>query len=147
MTTLMFRRLVTAALGLALMTSAAAEPLLVGQEKSSKKAKATAKGRLPAYYKDVVTEKQKTDIYALQLKYNGQIEALEQQLNTLQEQRDTEIEGLLSTEQKEKVEALRAAAAGKRKTKGASESTSTENTSAAEAAKPAAANATTKAAR
>ena len=113
MTTSMSRTLVAAALGLAFLTTAVMQPTLVGQEKAKKK----AKGRLPAYYAQVVTEKQRDEIYSIQKRYSDQLDVLQAQLKSLQEQRDTEIEGILSAEQKEKLNTLRAAAAGKRKAK------------------------------
>ena len=113
MTSSMFRTLGIAALGFALLSAIFSQPTLVGQEKAAKK----AKGRLPPYFAQVVTEKQRTEIYTLQKKYSDQIDALEAQLKSLQEQRDAEIEGLLSEEQKAKLNKLRADAVSKRKAK------------------------------
>jgi len=75
------------------------------QETKSKK-KAT--GRLPAHYGAVVTPEQKTKIYSIQAKYAEQIRKLADEMKTLTEQRDAEVEGVLSAEQKQKVDALRA---------------------------------------
>jgi hypothetical protein len=156
MTTFATRRLLAVALAMSLAAGFIGHSSLVGQEATAKKARAQAKGRLPAYFKDVVTEKQRDEIYAIQKKYEAQIEALEEQLKSLQSQRDTEIEGLLSAEQKEKLEKLRADAASKRKTKteatASSESTEATATTTAAAepataktAAPAAATKSTKA--
>lgn len=68
-----------------------------------------AKGRLPAYYKDVVTPAQKESIYALQAKYGEQIRKLAEEMKAVTAQRDQEIEALLSADQKSKVNALRTA--------------------------------------
>ena len=76
---------------------------------------------MPAYYKDVVTEAQRQQIYAAQSKFTAQIDALEEQIKTLTAQRDTEIEAILTADQKSKVEQLRTDAAGKKKNKGGAE--------------------------
>jgi len=128
----MSRPLVATALGLVLLTTAVIQPTLVGQEKAARK----AKGRLPPYFAQVVTEKQRSEIYTIQKKYAEQIDALEVQLKNVQEQRDTEMEGLLTAEQKEKLNKLRADAASKRKSKAA-------DTAEAEAVVPAATTTTT----
>jgi hypothetical protein len=86
-------------------------PLSIGQEAKDKK----AKGRLPAYYSDIVTETQRVQIYSVQEKYAKQIDALNEQLNALEKQRDTEIEGMLTADQKEKLKKAREDAAAKKK--------------------------------
>ena len=129
MSSSMFRTVGAPALALSLLTAFVAQPILVGQEKAAKK----AKGRLPPYFAQVVTEKQRTNIYAIQKKYADQLEALEQQVKSLQEQRDSEIEGVLTDEQKEKLYQLRADAAGKRKSKTAAAAETTETTETSEA--------------
>jgi len=83
----------------------------IGQEAKEKK----AKGKLPAYYADVVTETQRQKIYAIQDKYAKQISDLQSQLNAVTAQRDMEIETLLNPEQKEKVKKARDEAAAKKK--------------------------------
>ncbi len=81
----------------------------IAQEAKEAKPSTKAKGRLPAYYKDVVTPTQKETIYALQAKYGEQIRKLAEEMKAVTAQRDQEIEALLSAEQKAKVEALKAA--------------------------------------
>jgi hypothetical protein len=81
------------------------------QEVPSKK----AKGRLPPYYAGVVSDQQRQAIYAIQEKYGAQIAALQEQLAALTRQRDAEIEGVLTAEQRAKVRELQEAAAAKRK--------------------------------
>lgn len=100
---------------------------LVGaaQETPSKK----AKGRLPPYYAGVVSDQQRQTIYAIQEKYGAQITALQEQISALTRQRDAEIEGVLTPEQRAKVRELQEAAAAKRK-KG------TENNAAGESDAP-----------
>jgi hypothetical protein len=73
------------------------------------------KGRLPAYFKDIVDEKQRDKIYAVQADYNAKIDALEEQIKTLTDQRDAAIENVLSPEQKEKLKKAKEEAASKKK--------------------------------
>ena len=80
----------------------------LGQDAKEAKPSLKAKGRLPAYFKDVVTPAQRDSIYKLQIQYNDQIRKLAEEMKALTEKRDAEIEALLSAEQKAKVEALRA---------------------------------------
>jgi len=84
---------------------------LTGQDAKEKK----TRGRLPAYYTDIVTAEQRQKIYDLQSKYAKQIEALNEQLDALQRQRDGEIESLLTADQKEKLKKARAEGAAKKK--------------------------------
>jgi Spy/CpxP family protein refolding chaperone len=93
----------------------------IGQEakKADPKAKAGAKekpkGRLPAYYKDVVTDEQRDQIYAIQAKYAKQLDDLQSQLDAVKAKQNDEIEGLLSAEQKEKLAKVKAEADAKKK--------------------------------
>jgi hypothetical protein len=106
---------------------------LPGQEKKSEKPKVTRKeprGRLPAYYKAVVTEDQKTKIYAVQAKYAAQIEDLQSQLETLRQKQNEEIEALLSKEQLDKVTALKAEADTKKRKRGEPKKTDAAKTEA-----------------
>ena len=76
-----WKKLVLASLASTLVVSAISLNS-VGQDpkKADPKAKAgakeKAKGRLPAYYKDVVTDEQRDQIYALQAKYAKQFPKL-----------------------------------------------------------------------
>lgn len=117
-----WKKLVVVAALLAMLGSLATlSPTSIGQEAVKKRAAtkepAKAKGRLPAYYREVVTEEQRDKIYAIQAKFDAQIDALTAQLEDLRTQRDGEVEGVLSPEQKEKLAAARAAADSKRKKK------------------------------
>ena len=93
---------------------------LRGQEATPKpeakaaKPRAKPRGRLPAHYGAVVDEEQREKIYRIQQGYQSQIEALQAQLATLREKQASEIEAVLSPEQKEKVKQLAAAAKAKR---------------------------------
>lgn len=73
------------------------------------------KGRLPAYYGEIVTESQRQEIYGLQEKYEKQISALEDQLEALKKKRDAEIEKVLSADQKSKLKKAKEEGAAKRK--------------------------------
>lgn len=88
-------------------------------------AKAKAKGRLPAYYKDVVTEEQRDQIYAIQAKYVKQLEDLQSQIDAVKAKQSDEIEGLLSAEQKEKLAKVKTEADAKKKTAKKSDSDKT----------------------
>lgn len=106
-------------------------PRLVSQEKKEdapkasekkegeKKVRAEPRGRLPAHYADVVTGEQREKIYAIQQKYAAQLEDLTEAIKALANDRDEEIEGILTPEQKDKV--TKAAAAAKAKRKAAAE--------------------------
>jgi hypothetical protein len=84
-----------------------------------------AKGRLPAYYKDVVDMNQKEEIYKLQEDYANKIAPLQEQIKKLIAQRDTAIEKVLSPEQLTKLNKIREEAAAKRKTMGLGPATKT----------------------
>jgi hypothetical protein len=78
-----------------------------GQEKESAKPAAKAEkkaaGRLPPYYGEVVSKEQREKIYAVQAKYAEQIEKLLLEVETLEKQQMSEIEGVLSQEQRDQV--------------------------------------------
>ena len=114
------------------LTVAAWSPL-TGQERKAEKPKVTrkeARGRLPAYYKAVVTEEQKAKIYAVQTKYAAQIEDLQSQLQTLRLKQNEEIEALLSKEQLDKITTLKAESDSKRKKRGEPKKTDAAKTEA-----------------
>lgn len=114
------KAIVAGCVSLLALTVATWSPL-TGQERKTDKpkpARKEAKGRLPAYYRDVVTADQRSQIYEIQQKYAAQIEDLQSQLAQLREKQNAEIEAILSKEQLDKVTALKAEADGKRKKKG-----------------------------
>ncbi|HUE71144.1 MAG TPA: hypothetical protein VMP01_09670 [Pirellulaceae bacterium] len=99
------------------LTVAAWSPL-TGQEKKAEKPKVTkkaAKGRLPAFYKNVVNEEQRSKIYEIQQKYASQIEDLQSQLESVRKKQTEEIEAVLSKEQLDKVTSLKAESDTKKK--------------------------------
>lgn len=120
---------------------------LVSQEKKEaapkpeKKERAEPKGRLPNFYADVVTGDQREKIYAIQQKYAEQLDELTEQIKALANDRDEEIQAVLTPEQKDKV--AKAIAAAKAKRKAAAELKKAEKEKEKEATKaPAAGGAT-----
>ena|SRR5688500_4706917 len=121
----LWKKLIVAAAVLAVFGSFAAfSPTSIGQEAAKKKAavkevkeQAKAKGRLPAYYGKIVSDEQREKIYAIQAKFDSQIESLTAQLETLRKQRDSEVEAVLTAEQKTQVAEARSAADAKKKKK------------------------------
>jgi hypothetical protein len=110
------------------------------------KQRAKPRGRLPAYYNQVIDGQQREKIYAIQQQYEPQIAKLKSELQALQDKLDAEVEGVLTPEQLTKVKDL--TEAGKQKRKGAAtasasasattESSSSEVGSKTDDAKPAA---------
>jgi hypothetical protein len=71
------------------------------------------KGRLPKYYSDVVTEKQREEILKIQEEYRPKIDAAKAQLEALQKEMKGKISAVLTEEQKKKVEEAETAAKAK----------------------------------
>ena len=94
------------------------------------------KGRLPAYYGDIVTQEQREKIYQIQSLFAKQKETLEAQLNALKEKEEQEIENVLSAPQKAKLKQVQEEAAAKRKKK-ADEKKAAENGEATDSKAPA----------
>lgn len=86
---------------------------------AEKPARARPRGRLPNFYRQVVTPEQREEIYTIQRSYAAQIEPLEKQIAALEMKRDKEVEAILSPEQLEKVKALRAEAQKRREERAA----------------------------
>jgi hypothetical protein len=135
-----------AALVVAGAFSVVSAPSLLAQKPEAKpgeKPAATEKKsvrRLPAYYGDLVDKTQREKIYALQEKYDAQLSPLTEQIKSLQDQRDKEIEAVLNADQKAKLEKARAdakaKAAERAATKKTAETKPTEATATTPAAKP-----------
>jgi len=83
--------------------------LLSAQDDAAPKRK-VARGRLPAFYAQVVAPEQKEQIYAVQKEYLPRIKELRAQLVALQSERDAKCRALLTLEQQKKVDELMAAA-------------------------------------
>src|SRR6476661_6920237 len=86
----------------------------IGQEKQKSETKEKKKGKLPAYYADLVSEAQRQQIYAIQQAHEKKIAALREQLDAAEKARDTEIEAVLDAQQKAKLATARAEAAAKK---------------------------------
>jgi len=84
------------------------------QETTDSKPETKRRGRLPAYYSKVVTAEQREQIYEIQEGYAAQIEKLRMQLDELYEQRESEIAGVLTSEQLKEIAAMAAAARARR---------------------------------
>ena len=85
-------------------------------EKSSSSSKKTFRRRVPNYYGQIgLAKKQRERIYAIQKGYFDEINALEEKIEALEQQRDTEFYGVLSDAQKKILGQLREAAEKKRK--------------------------------
>lgn len=70
-------------------------------------AKKEPKGRLPNNFSKVgIDDQQKEKIYAIQSKYDDQLSKLEGELKALRSQRDAEVEGVLTADQKAKLKKL-----------------------------------------
>jgi hypothetical protein len=124
--------LIVPVLGLVVVNS----PLSVGQDKGAKKAESAdaaaekPKGRLPQYYADVVSEEQRTKIYAIQAKFADQIKDLNEQLAAVAKKQNDEIDAVLTAEQKAKVDEARKEAVAKKKKKSDDKKKSTTKTEA-----------------
>jgi Spy/CpxP family protein refolding chaperone len=70
--------------------------------------------RLPAHYKDVVSEQQRDAIYQIQEEFGAKIAELKARLAELQNEQAAKVEAVLSPEQKQKITKLKAAAATRR---------------------------------
>jgi len=89
-----------------------------GAKKPSSARKPAA--RLPNYYKDVVTEEQREKILAIQKEYTAKIDPLRKELEKLTAERDEKIEAVLTPQQKQELEKIKAAAKAARDAKAGS---------------------------
>jgi Spy/CpxP family protein refolding chaperone len=83
---------------------AGAPPPAAAPEASTAK---KTRGRLPAYYGKVVTDKQREQIYEIQAKFTEQIAKLQEQLDALVAKRDAEVEQVLTDEQRAEIARLK----------------------------------------
>jgi hypothetical protein len=74
-------------------------------------------GRLPKHYKEVVTPEQREKILAIQRDYTAKIDPLRRQVEQLTKERDEKIEALLTPEQRQQLEKIKAAAKAARDAK------------------------------
>jgi hypothetical protein len=82
------------------------QPLSAQDAKPAAKAATKPRGRLPAYYGQVVSKEQREKIYSVQQSYAERIAALEAQLKELQEKMNGEIRAVLTAEQQKKIDEL-----------------------------------------
>jgi len=87
--------------------------------KPAEAAKPVFRRRLPNYFAQVVDAKQRSTIYKIQKDYFDKIAALQAQLIAIIAERDQKINAVLTPEQSEKVEQLKADAKAKRAKKAA----------------------------
>ncbi|GIW93835.1 MAG: hypothetical protein KatS3mg110_1876 [Pirellulaceae bacterium] len=91
----------------ATVAAAGVIPALAVQEESrpatETKQRTEFRGRLPMFYSRVVTPEQREQIYAIQRKYQKQIDELTAQLRAVQAQRDEEIHAVLTPEQQKQI--------------------------------------------
>lgn len=90
------------------------------------KPRAPARGRLPAYYSQVVNGQQREKIYAIQQQYAPKIAALKAELAALQDKQNAEVEAVLTPEQLATVKKLTDDAKAKRKAAGGTGTASEE---------------------
>lgn len=91
--------------------SAAQDEKKPAAAKAEKKAPKKARRAVPAYFGQVgLSGEQKEKIYAVQADYNGKIGDLKKQIAELTKKRNTEVEAVLTPDQKKQVDELRAAA-------------------------------------
>lgn len=86
----------------------------VGQAATTAEKSEGLRGRLPAYYGQVVDEKQREAIYAIQAEYAERIAELQVRLEALMAERNAKIEAVLTPAQRQKLDELKAAAQRKR---------------------------------
>lgn len=72
------------------------------------------RGRLPAYYGDLVDSKQRDEIYAIQTKHLAEIKKLRQQIAEIEATQEQEVEAVLTPEQRDKVRQLQEEAKSRR---------------------------------
>lgn len=96
-------------LGMATVSATAAEetPVAVDQ-KMETKPRSEPRGRLPNFYGQVVSEKQKEEIYAIQGEYQAKLDELVRQIVAIKAERDAKIEQTLSPEQLKEIAELKA---------------------------------------
>jgi len=85
---------------------------VAAQKTEDKKQRTT---RLPAHYAKVVTEEQRSSIYAIQEKFEARLEKARAELKAVVDERDAAIEKVLNAQQRKDVEKLRAEAAERRR--------------------------------
>jgi hypothetical protein len=96
------------------------KPAAKSESKATEKVEKEGRGsprRLPAHYKEVVTQEQREAIYRIQDEYGGKMAELKARMDELQRQQAAKIEALLTAEQKRRITVLKAAKEAKRHAK------------------------------
>lgn len=114
------------------MTLLATSPAFIqGQSRTAAPPKeATAKksrGRLPAYFSSLVSQKQRDAIYKIQADYESQVEKLQSQIASLIAERDREVDAVLDADQLSEVTKKREAARQKREARNAAKAEAKAN--------------------
>ena len=73
------------------------------------------RGRLPGFYRHVVTAEQRKQIYTIQAEYRDKIAALRAQLKAITNERNEKIAAVMTPVQLKRIKALRAEARAKRR--------------------------------
>jgi hypothetical protein len=82
---------------------------------SDPKLRTKSRGRLPMYYSRVVNSEQREKIYEIQATFDKQISELMAEIKSLQQQRDDEVQRVLTPDQQEEVAQMVAEAQKQRK--------------------------------
>ncbi|MFP6752726.1 MAG: hypothetical protein VB855_13685 [Pirellulaceae bacterium] len=77
------------------------------------------RGRLPAYFSQLVTVEQREEIYSIQARFAEPIAELKKQLKEITDRRDRDVMEVLSAEQQQKLNALKDAARKRREARAA----------------------------
>ena len=90
------------------MLCAAAAGTLAAQDREGRDepARPLIRLRLPAYYGRVVDDQQREDIYGVLRQYEEKLLALRQEIQQLEQERDSEVRKVLTKEQAEEVDRL-----------------------------------------
>ena len=72
------------------------------------------RGRLPRFYRHVVTAEQREQVYAIQAEYHDRIADLRAQLKAITNERNEKIAAVMTPDQLKRIKALRASARVKR---------------------------------
>jgi hypothetical protein len=112
--------LTLAALSLSCFASAApAQDPSASDQPAKVEVKSKFRGRLPAYFKSVVSESQRVEIYKIQESYQNEIEALQKKIKEMISKRQADVQEVLTDKQLGQVQELVAAAATRRSKKAA----------------------------
>lgn len=77
-----------------------------GAAEPGAKKRTEPRGRLPAYFGEVIDSQQREKIYELQARYLAEIKVLQDKIAEMEKKRDEDVRGVLTPEQAEKVKQL-----------------------------------------